>query len=130
MVTWLVSPTACRKALRAWSGDSRKTARADTPAILDVALVIPLATFTIGRCRQGNDPGDPGAEIFSDPFDRAALAGSVTAFENHRNTGAGSSHPLLQLHEFRLQPKQFGFVNVVRDLGLWRLLVALLFIFG
>ena len=59
-----------------------------------------------------------GAEVFGDPFDRAALARGVAALENHHHAGAGMPHPLLQLHEFGLQPEQFGFVDFVGDLGL------------
>ena len=68
----------------------------------DIPLVIPLAAFAIGRGRQRGDVGDPRAEVFGDPFDRAALARGVTAFEDDHDAGAGMPHPLLQLHEFRL----------------------------
>ena len=71
----------------------------------DIALVVPLPAFPIGRGGQRGDPRDARVEIFGDPFDRAALARPVTAFEDHHDAGAGKSHPLLQFHEFRLQPE-------------------------
>jgi len=71
----------------------------------DVALVIPLAAFPVGRRRQRGDLSDPRTQVFRDPFDRATLAGGVATLEDHHHTGPGMPHPLLQLHEFRLQPE-------------------------
>ena len=69
-------------------------------------------------CRRGqrSDPRDARVEVFGNPFDRAALARPVTAFEDHHDAGTGKSNPLLQFDEFRLQPEQFSFVNLVRKL--------------
>ena len=61
----------------------------------DIALVIPLSAFTIGGRRQRGDARDPRIEVFSDPFDGAALACPVTTLENHDDTNALGSHPLL-----------------------------------
>ncbi len=71
----------------------------------DVALVIPLAAFPIARRGQGRDTSDPRVEVFGDPFDGTALARSVAALEDDHQTRPGMPHPLLQLHEFCLQPE-------------------------
>ena len=69
----------------------------------DIALVVPLTAFTIVRRGQCGDLRYAGAEVFGDPFDRAALTRGVAALENHHHTCAASAHPLLELYEFRLQ---------------------------
>ena len=93
----------------------------------DIALVVPLAAFTVARRRQRRDPGDAWAEVFGDPLDRSALAGGVATLEDDHNPRAGMPHPRLQLDEFCLQSEQFGFVNIVGDLARCRLLFLRLF---
>src|SRR5271166_903527 len=88
----------------------------------DVALEVPLATFALSRNRQRRDARDARAEVFGDPLDRAAFARCITALEHDHDPCAGVPGPLLQLHEFRLQTEQFGFVDVVGDLVSPRLL--------
>ena len=61
----------------------------------DIALVVPLPAFPIGRRGQRGDPGDTRAQVFGDPFDRAALARPVTAFEDHHDAGTGMLAPTL-----------------------------------
>ena len=78
-----------------------------------VALVIPLSAFTIGRRRKRGNARDARVEIFGDPFDGAALARPVTALEDHDDASALGSHPFLHLHQFRLQPEQFGLIHFV-----------------
>ena len=85
--------------------------------VLDVALEVPLAPLPVGGRRQRGDPRDARAEVFGDALDRAALAGGVATLEDDDDPRTGGLDPLLQLHQFGLQPEQFGFVDVVGNLA-------------
>jgi hypothetical protein len=90
--------------------------------MLDVPLEVPLGALALGRLGQRHDPRDARVEVLRDPFDRAALARRVPALEDHHEPGALGPHPLLQLHQLRLQTQQLLLVRRARHLR--RLLVG------
>jgi hypothetical protein len=56
--------------------------------------------------RQRGDAADPGIEALGDALDHAALAGGITPFEDDDHFELFMLHPILQLDQFALEPKQ------------------------
>ncbi|CKT06940.1 Uncharacterised protein [Mycobacterium tuberculosis] len=83
----------------------------------NITLVVPLTPLAIRRRGQCRDTSHSRVEVLGDPFDGATLTSSVTAFEDDHQTRTRMPGPLLQLHEFCLQPKQFGLVDGIGDLA-------------
>src|SRR5690606_22523372 len=75
--------------------------------VRDVALDIHLGLFPFCGRWQGYQPEDTRAGALGDPLDDTALAGSITAFEEHADLGAGCLYPLLHLDELNLEVDQF-----------------------
>src|SRR5690242_2948662 len=73
--------------------------------VRDVSLEIPFAPFAFGWRRQRGNPGDPRTEVLRDPLDGAAFTCGVAALEYHDDTRTGVPDPLLNFHEFSLQPE-------------------------
>ena len=71
-----------------------------------VALEIPLAPLAFIRRRQRGNAADARVEALGDPLDHAALAGGITAFEDHDDLLLVVRDPVLQLHQLALQPEQ------------------------
>ena len=81
----------------------------------DIALEIPLRALALGRRRQRHHPADARVEPLGDALDDAALAGGVAALEQHHHLQLLVHHPVLQLHQFPLQPQQFLEVETAVD---------------
>ncbi len=82
----------------------------------DVALEVPLAALALGRRGQSDDPRHARVEVLGDPLDHAALACGVAALEDDDEPLALRPHPLLQLHELRLEALELALVELARDL--------------
>src|SRR5262249_35577907 len=73
-----------------------------------------------------HDPEDARADALGHGLDRAALAGSITAFENDADLEALVHHPLLELDELDVQARQFALVFLPLQLAAGFSLVVLL----
>src|SRR5262249_26868853 len=78
--------------------------------VRDIALQIQLSFLAIGRRRQRPRAEPPWAHPLRDGFDRPALAGGVTPFEDDDDAEAVVPHPILQRTELDLQFAQFRFI--------------------
>src|ERR1019366_5679590 len=95
-------------------GSVEKDDLAGSREVLDVALEVPLRPLAFGGSRQRHDPSEARIERLGDPFDRAALAGRVTAFEDDDEFQSLGANPLLPLHQLDVQPGQGLFVILRR----------------
>ena len=91
----------------------------------DVALEIPLVALALGRRGQGDDAADARIEPLGDALDGAALAGGVAAFEQHDDLELLVLHPILQPHQFVLQPEQLAEIDLAFERRFGRLRHAL-----
>ena len=57
-----------------------------------------------------------GADPLGDRLDGAPLAGPVAPLEHDADLEPLVHHPLLQLHQFTVQPGQFGFIGLAGEL--------------
>jgi hypothetical protein len=80
-----------------------------------VALEIPLAALPLGRRGQGDRPAGARIEPLAHPFDHAALAGRVAAFEQHDHLELVMHHPVLQRYELALQAQQLLEIQAAVD---------------
>src|SRR5688572_14006509 len=87
-----------------------------------IALEVPLRTLAVVRCRERHDAAYARIEPLGDALDGTTLAGSVTTFEQDDDLLARGHHPILQLHEFRLEPEQLP--EVVSPIVLLRLSIG------
>ena len=78
----------------------------------DVALEVPLRCFAPGWFLQGHHANYSWVGSFHDPFDGAALAGGIAAFEDHADLEALGYHPLLEFHQLPLQTLELTFVGL------------------
>src|SRR6266545_2052287 len=86
--------------------------------MFDVALKIPLRLLPFCGSGQRHDPRDTRVEVLRDPLYGAALAGRVPPLEDHDEPHTLDAHPLLELHQFSLQPEQLLLVLALRQ-PLW-----------
>ena len=78
--------------------------------VLQVALHVDLALFTVGRRREGDDPEHARADTLGDGADRPALAGPVTSLEHDDDTKALFLDPSLQMAQPHLElPNSFSY---------------------
>ena len=82
---------------------------------LNVALVVPLATFPHARLRERDNPRRAWVQILDHPLDGAALARGIPALENDDDAGAGGVDPLLHSDQFDLQALELRLVDLLRD---------------
>src|SRR6516225_3114497 len=100
--------------------------------VWQVALGVHLRLLPLGRRRECHDPEDARAHSLGHSFDRAALAGSVAAFEDDADPKAFVHHPLLELDKLDVQTRElplvfflfqlafaFAFARVTLGVGLW-----------
>jgi hypothetical protein len=80
-----------------------------------ISLEIPLRALALARRRQRHDAADARIEALRDPLDDAALAGGVAPFEDDDDLELPVDHPVLQLHQLPLQPKQLLEIEVPID---------------
>src|SRR5262245_56704820 len=78
--------------------------------VWQVALQVHLTVFAVGRSGERHQTEYPGADSFRDCFDRASLAGSVSALEHNNDAQSLVLHPFLQYAELRLKALQLFFV--------------------
>ncbi len=71
-----------------------------------VALEVPLRALAIVRCRQRHHAADARIEPLGDALDGAALARRVAPLEQDHHLLLRGGHPVLQLHQLRLQPEE------------------------
>ena len=81
----------------------------------DIALEIPLGALALVGRGQRRDPADARIEALGDALDDAALAGGVAPFEQHDDLEVLVHHPVLQLDQFALQPKQLPEIEAPVD---------------
>ncbi len=84
--------------------------------VRQVALYIHLRLLAIGGRGQRHEPKDARADALGQRADRAALAGSVAAFEDDDDPLAGRLHPVLQGAELGLQLAQLLFIFLAFEL--------------
>lgn len=70
---------------------------------LHVPLEVPLPLFPRGRGGQCLDPAVAGVEVLGDALDRRPLPRGVPPLHDDDDPGPGLPHPLLHLHQLRLQ---------------------------
>src|ERR1700677_2011166 len=70
-----------------------------------IALEVPLRALAIIGCRQRHHATNPRIELLTDALDRAALPGRIASFEQDQDLLPRTDHPILQLHELRLESK-------------------------
>src|SRR5580658_3519786 len=70
------------------------------------ALEVPFRTLAVRRRAEGDDPGLARAQMFSDVFDRAILAGGVAALEQNQDALALGDQMALELDQLDLQEAQ------------------------
>jgi len=75
--------------------------------VRDVAREAPLAALALARRGKRHDAADPRIEALRDPLDGAALARRVPPLEQNDQLELPVDDPVLQLHQFLLQPQQF-----------------------
>ena len=80
--------------------------------VLNVTLKVPLPAFGFGRRGKRRNPRRTGVEVLHEPFDRAALARRVAAFEDHHHLLTGFPHPRLKLQKLDLQAVLLGLVGL------------------
>ena len=85
-----------------------------------IALKIPLSGFALGGRGQRHNLADARVQSLGHTLDHAALAGGVTALEQHYQFEFLMHNPVLQPDRFPLQPQQFSEIRVAID-GLFRL---------
>ncbi len=87
-----------------------------------VALEIPLAFLALGRGGKGDHAADARIEPLGDALDGAALAGGITAFEQHNDLELLVLDPILQAHQLVLETEQLAEIKLAIDrrLGLFR----------
>ena len=73
----------------------------------NVALGVHLRLLALGRRGKRDHPEDARAHPLGHGFDRAALAGAVAPFEEDADLEALVHHPLLELDELDMQPREF-----------------------
>src|SRR5579863_9213748 len=73
-----------------------------------VSLEVPLSPFPIIGSRQRCDPANTWIEAHRNPFDRSALTRGIASLEQNYDFLAGGDDPILQLHQFRLEPEQLA----------------------
>ena len=73
-----------------------------------VALEVPLGSLAVVGRGQGHDAGDARVQALGDALDDAPLACRVATLEQDHRLVSRRHHPLLQLHQFALQPEQFA----------------------
>ena len=78
-----------------------------------IALEIPLRLLALGGCCERHDAADPRIEPQGDALDDAALAGRVAPLEDDDHFQALVLDPLLELHEFFLEPRELGLVDLL-----------------
>ena len=71
-----------------------------------VTLEIPLRALAVIGGRQRHHAADARIESLRDALDRAALACGIATLEQDHDLLARRNHPVLQLHQFGLQPEQ------------------------
>src|ERR1700733_8469446 len=69
----------------------------------DVALKVPLRALALGRRAERHRSHHARVRLLSNPLDRPALPGGVTALEHHDDFQAFVDDPVLQTHELHLQ---------------------------
>ena len=82
-----------------------------TRQLVHVTLEVPLRALAVARRRERHDARDTWVEVLRQPLDRAALAGRVTPFEHHDEALVLGAHPLLECHQFGLEPQQLLLVE-------------------
>src|SRR5262249_17784893 len=102
-------PMTCSMPARLYQLRSKITI---SPAVgrCDIALQIQLSFLAIGPPRQRPHGEHRWAHPLRDGFDRPALAGGVTPFEDDDDAEAVVPHPILQRTELDLQFAQFRFI--------------------
>ena len=95
-------------------GTVEKNDLASVRQVEDVALEIPLRTFTVGRFPECDHPSAAWVEEFAEPLDRAALARRIPALDDDDNARAFCLGPGLELSELDLQSVQSRFVLLPR----------------
>jgi hypothetical protein len=70
-----------------------------------IALEVPLRALAVIGCGQRHHATNPRIELLTDALDRAALAGGIPSFEQDQDLLPRGDHPILQLHELRLEAK-------------------------
>ena len=73
-----------------------------------ITLEIPLGAFALVRRGQRGDPAHARIHPLGDALDDAALASGVAAFKQNHHLVAAGNHPVLQLDQLALQPKQLA----------------------
>ena len=76
----------------------------------DVALEVPLRSFSLGRRRKRHDPDIPRVEQRSHALDDATFAGRVASFKENDHPQPTMPDPLLELHQLDLEPAELFFV--------------------
>ena len=76
----------------------------------DVALEEPLGGFAFTGLFQRHDAGPARVQVLGEPLDGSALAGGVSALEEHHESAPGGLDPDLQLEQLDLQQPLFQVV--------------------
>jgi hypothetical protein len=82
----------------------------------DVALEVPLGSFTFGGLGQRHHLAEPGIQGVGDATDRAPLAGGVPALEDDHQLVSAVTDPFQHLHQFQLEISQFVLVVLLGEL--------------
>ena len=80
--------------------------------LLDVALDEQLGFLPVGRRGQGADTEHPGAHLFGQGLDGAALAGGVAAFEDDDHLQLLGLHPFLEMAKLDLELPEFLLIGL------------------
>ena len=85
--------------------------------LLDIALKVPLASFTLGGGAQGDNAANAWVQAFGNAPYHTTLAGSIATFEQDTDLEPLQPHPLLHFEQFKLQPNELIDVAVI---PVWR----------
>ncbi len=83
--------------------------------VTDVALEIPLGALTLARGRKRCHTSYPWVEPLGDALNGATLTRRVATFEEHNKLQLILNHPVLQLHQLTLQPKELAKIKSAVD---------------
>ena len=70
----------------------------------DVALIIPLRFFFLGRNRERDDADNTRIQRFGNPLNNPAFSGGVPPFENNDDAQPFLFDPTLKLNKLDLKP--------------------------
>ena len=91
---------------------SKRTISPAGGKVRDVALEVPLGALALARSGQRHDAADARIEPLGDPLDHPALARRIAALEDNHDLQPVADHPVLELDQLALKPKQLPEVEV------------------